>query len=176
MDNLVSIARIVKTRGVRGEVVGELLTDFPDRFGGLSRVTLSGPTGVFEAEIERHWFHQDRVVLKFVGWDTPERARELVGSEVQIPSSERVELPEGLYYDSDLEGCRVVEGDVDLGVVASVWRIGDVGSNLVVLDDAGREFVIPFVKQFLVSVDVGGRIIRVQLPPGLVDLAVPGRR
>ena len=32
MDDLIVVARIAKTRGLRGEVVADLLTDFPDRF------------------------------------------------------------------------------------------------------------------------------------------------
>lgn len=174
MEPTVSVARIIKTRGIRGEVVGELLTDFPERFEGLSTVTLASSTGQFPAEIEHHWFHQGRIVLKFAGWETPEAARELVGCEILIPLSERVELPEDAYYDSDLEGCRVVEAGRELGRVVSVWRVAGSVSNLVVRKAGELEFLIPFVARFVIAVDLEARRIEVALPPGLEELAVPG--
>ena len=35
-DDLIVVAHIVKVRGLRGEVVADLLTDFPDRFEELT--------------------------------------------------------------------------------------------------------------------------------------------
>ncbi len=172
MEPLISIAQIVKTRGVRGEVVAELLTDFPERFHSLTRVLLTAPGFHLTAELEGCWFHQGRVVLKFVGWDSPEAARRLVGCEVQIPHSERVQLPEDTYFDSDLEQCRVLEDGEEIGRVTAVWRVGGSASTLVVEDALGKEFLVPFVAEFVVSVDLETRTIQVHLPPGLKELAV----
>ena len=45
MEELVAIAKIVKTRGLKGELVADLLTDFPERFGEVDNVTAVGPDG-----------------------------------------------------------------------------------------------------------------------------------
>ena len=66
MEELVAIARIVRPRGLKGEVVAEVLTDFPERFELLQTVSAVRPTGeTFELKIEKFWFQSGRVVLKF---------------------------------------------------------------------------------------------------------------
>ena len=74
MEELVAIARIVKTRGIKGEVVAELLTDFPERFEGLTKVIGGARATAKRADlkIEDHWFQKDRIVLKFAGFDSIE--------------------------------------------------------------------------------------------------------
>ena len=55
MEELIAIARIVKTRGIKGEVVAELLTDFPERFEGLTKRDRSmlGTATAGELKIEK---------------------------------------------------------------------------------------------------------------------------
>jgi 16S rRNA processing protein RimM len=177
LSNFISIAKIIKVRGVRGEVAAELLTDFPERFEHVTRLRLLSPAGEFDEELEDYWFHKNRVILKFVGRDRPHEVDELVGCEVRIPESERFEVPEGVYYDSDLEGCRVVEIDGrELGVVDRVER-GGPASSLVVLTSQETELMIPFVSRFVHLVDIEVGLVKVELPPGLEGLAVrrPGK-
>ncbi len=99
--SFVSIARIVKPRGIRGEVVAELLTDFPDRFSTVRQVRIFQASQVYNEELEQHWFHSGRVVLKFKGRSSPEEVQELIGGDVQVPESERYSLPQVFYYLSD---------------------------------------------------------------------------
>ena len=40
------VAHIAKVRGIRGEVVADLLTDFPDRFAELSSLLAVSPDGL----------------------------------------------------------------------------------------------------------------------------------
>ena len=75
MSAFVSIARIVKVRGLKGELAAELLTDFPERFEGLEQVRVEGSAGISQEVLESYRFHQGRVLLKFQGRDTPEAAR-----------------------------------------------------------------------------------------------------
>ena len=57
MEELIAIARILKTRGIKGEVVAELLTDFPERFEGLTKViAMLGNAKREELRIEHHFF------------------------------------------------------------------------------------------------------------------------
>ena len=169
---LVAVARVLKPRGVRGEVVANLLTDFPERFDRLEELVAVGPAGERELlAIENHWFHGPRVVLKFEGYDAPETARALVGRELAVPESEAVELEEGEFYDWQLAGCRVeTTGGTDLGVVRELLRAGGDAPLLVVKDDSGRERLIPFAESICVEVDIDARLIRVDPPEGLLEL------
>lgn len=168
MAQFASIARIVKKRGVRGEVAAELLTDFPERFSSLDQVRIfNGETEYWE-EIEKHWFHKNRVILKFRGRDRPEEVEELIGGDVQVSEDQRVSLPQDSYYHSDLIGCQVLEDAELLGGVTGILETGTAGCNLVVTRADGGEFMVPLVRKFVLKVDVGKKVIQVNLPSGLV--------
>lgn len=170
-EELVAVALVVKTRGVRGEVVAELLTDFPERFKGLTELIAVAPGGARQRlPLEGHWLHGGRVVLKFAGYDSPEAARALVGYELTVPESEAVALEEGEYFEWQLVGCRVetVAGS-EVGRVEEVLRTGGEAVVLVIRDDGGREHLVPLAESICVEVNVGDKLIRVDPPEGLIE-------
>lgn len=170
-DDLVAVARVVKTRGLRGELVADLLTDFPERFDNLPSLIAIAPDGRRRSlQIEAHWFHRDRIVFKFAGFDSIEAAKSLIGSKLTVPVSERVKLPGGHFYDWELTGCSVenVAGE-KLGRVRDVMRTGGV-EVLVVADRAGVELLIPLAQDICVEVDIDRKVIRVDPPEGLLEL------
>ena len=169
-SELVIIARAVRPRGLKGEIVAELLTDFPDRFEDLEELILVSPGGERTTKrLEDYWFQNDRVVLKVAGYDDVETAKELVGFEFAVPESERVSLPADHYYDWELEGCTVKVGTESIGTVDSVMKTGG-AEILVVTDDSGKERLIPLADSIVVSVDAAGKTIVIDPPEGLLDL------
>lgn len=171
MPEFASIARIVKSRGIRGEVAAELLTDFPERFSSLHQVRVFKEGREYWEQIEKHWFHKGRIILKFQGRDRPEEVEELIGGDLQVEEDHRVVLPQGSYFHSDLIGCRILEGEESLGTVTGIQETGSEGCNLVVTTLENKEFQIPLVKEFVSKVDVEEKVIRVDLPPGLTGHA-----
>ena len=168
-SELVAIAKIVRTRGLRGEVVAELLTDFPERFEGLEEVMAVFENGDRrELKIERFFFQKDRIVLKFAGVDSIETAESLRDTEVCISEAEAVELEEDEYFDWELEGCEVetVEGE-KIGTVREVLRTG--GTEVLIIDGAERELMIPFAESICTEVDVEGKRVIVDPPEGLLE-------
>jgi 16S rRNA processing protein RimM len=169
-SELVIIARAVKPRGLKGEIVAELLTDFPERFEDVDELVLVSPSGERRTKrLEDYWFQNDRVVLKFSGYDDVETAKELVGVEFAVPESERVPLPADHYYDWELEGCTVKVGDDSIGQVKSVLKTGGV-EILVVTGNSGKELLIPLADSIVVEVDPARKTIVVDPPEGLLDL------
>ena len=169
-SELVVIARAVKPRGLKGEIVAELLTDFPERFEDVDELVLVSPRG--ERTVKRlddYWFQNDRVVLKLSGYDDVDAAKELVGFEFAVPESERVSLPADHYYDWELEGCTVKVGAESIGQVNSVLKTGG-AEILVVTDNSGRERLIPLADSIVVEVDAAGKTIVIDPPEGLLDL------
>lgn len=169
MEELVAIAKIIKTRGLRGEVIAEVLTDFPGRFDDLEDVTGLFPSGKRrDLKIENFWFQKDRVVLKFEGYDSVESAETLRNTEICVADSEAVELGEGEFFDWELEGCSVetIDGE-KIGIVRELMRTG--GTEILVVDGSGREFLIPFAEAICVDVDVEGKMIRIDPPEGLLE-------
>ena len=169
---LVIVARAVKTRGLKGELVAELLTDFPDRFADISSLIAVSPEGDRKVvELENHWFQQGRIVLKFSGFDSIEDAKELVGFDFTVPEEERVNLNEGYFYDWELEGC-LVEGDdgTAVGTVKEVMRLGGEIEMLAVVDADGVTRLIPLVETIVRDIDISKGKIRIDPPPGLLEL------
>jgi 16S rRNA processing protein RimM len=169
---LVLVARVAKPRGVRGEVACDLLTDFPERFGGLGELIAVFPGGRRERlTLEGHWLHGDRVVLKLAGFDSPEASAALAGCELAVPESEAVELEEGEYFDFQLEGCRAetVEGR-QLGTVREVLHTGGEAPVLVIRDEAEREHLVPLAESICVEIDTDAKLIRVDAPEGLLEI------
>ncbi len=167
MSQFIAIALIVKARGIRGEVAAEVLTDFPERFSSTTGVRVALPDVQYREVIESARFHKGRVLLKFRGRERPEQVRELIGGEVQIPLEERMPLPEGSFYESDLLGLRVEQKGRNLGVVLELFRTGSEGVNLVIRDGSDRELMIPLVRALVRDVDLDRGIIHVDLPTGL---------
>ncbi len=170
-DDLVVVARVVRTRGLRGEVVADLLTDFPGRFEALEDVIAIAPDGTRRSlQIEEHWFQANRIVFKFGGYDSIDEAKELAGFQIAVPASDRIELPKDQFYEWELAGCRVetIDGE-SIGVVREVMRTGGV-EILVVAGDAGGEFLIPMAEEICVEIDVSRKLVRVNPPEGLLEL------
>jgi 16S rRNA processing protein RimM len=171
-DELVAVAKAVRTRGLRGEIVADLLTDFPERFEGLEELIAVAPDGQrLTLSLEDHWFQGGRVILKFAGYDSIERASALVGYEFAVPESERVELEEDEFYDWELIGCRVeTVGGERLGPVREVLKTGGVEVLLIENDVTGREHLIPLAETICVEIDIENKLIRVDPPEGLLEM------
>jgi 16S rRNA processing protein RimM len=169
-SELVIIARAVKPRGLKGELIAELLTDFPERFEEVEELVLVSPTGERTvARLENYWFQNDRVVLKLADYDDVEAARQLVGFKFGVPEAERVPLPSDQYYDWELEGCTVTVGSESIGKVQSVIRTGG-AEILAIADENGKESLIPLVDSIVVEIDAAAKTIVVDPPEGLLDL------
>jgi 16S rRNA processing protein RimM len=168
---LIIVARAVKTRGLKGELVADLLTDFPERFERISQLLGIGPSGEHkQLHLESYWFQNDRVVLKFSGYDSIESAKTLVGYQLGLPEAERVQLSAGEFYDWELEGCSVeIEHGSAIGNVREVMRTGGV-ELLVVEDDARHKHLIPMAQSIVVEIDLSRRKILIDPPEGLLDL------
>jgi 16S rRNA processing protein RimM len=166
---LVSIAKIVKARGLRGEVAAVILTDFPERFENLKTVFLVKPDGARDAlEIENFWFQNDRIVLKFEGIDSIEAAETLRSAEICVPETDSVQLEADEYFDWQLEDCEVETIDgTKIGRVKEVMRTG--GTEILIVAGAEKEFLIPFAEKICTSVDVAEKLIKIDAPEGLLD-------
>lgn len=170
-DDLIIVARAVRTRGLKGELVADLLTDFPERFEQLSELTGVSPSGERKQfSFENHWFQNDRMVLKFAGYDSIETARTLVGYEFGVPEAERVALAKDEFYDWELEGCLVEStAGVAIGQVREVMRTG--GVELLVVENEQRyEVFVPLVASIVIEIDVAQKKIVIDPPEGLLDL------
>ena len=187
------VARVLRPRGNKGEVVAELLTDFPARLSTLKQVYLRkasgepGPAGLQHFWVDRN--HPGMCVFHFAGCATISEAEKLRGYDVLLPFEDRVELPAGQYFVTDLVGCTVFElpGDAAklaspacamedaprvLGTVRDVLFTGEsvAGTPLLQVETPGGELLVPLEADICAKVDVAARRIDVRLPEGLSDV------
>jgi 16S rRNA processing protein RimM len=176
--DFVLLARLIRPQGRHGELLADVLTDFPERFAERTHVWLLPAQGEAlprEADLERHWPHKGRIVLKLAGVDSINDAESYKGWHVAIPRQQRAPLDEDAVYIGDVVGCRVYNETTasDLGPLLDVARGEGGAPDMLVLDQHGEELLIPFVKAFLVSIDLEARLLRMRLPPGLTEINAP---
>ena len=191
----VLVARILRARGNKGEVAAEILTDFPQRLRELQEIFLGDPRGEGEpqsAKLKSCWLsqnHRGQAVFHLEGVDSISAAEKLRGSEVLLPLEQRVTLPAGQYFVSDLIGCSVFETAANPPVLASspcsvaeapalLGTVNDVqfpgeeiaGTPLLEVHTSQGELLIPLAEDICTKIDPPARRIDVVLPEGLRDL------
>jgi 16S rRNA processing protein RimM len=180
----VTIARVAKTQGRHGEVAATLLTDFPELFETRKKLFALGDStkqsGAAELnrrklDLDEHWFHKGMVVLKFAGVDSISDAEMLVGSEIQIPRSERAALGSDEFYISDLIGCTVTDSGREIGRV--VGRVRDVqfgsGEAPLLVIEGEKEYLVPFAAAYIEKIALEQKRLEMKLPEGLLELDAP---
>jgi 16S rRNA processing protein RimM len=189
----VLVARVLRPRGNKGEVVAELLTDFPSRFSTLKQIYLRKNDGEPRSvALQRFWIdrnHPGMGVFHFAGYTSISQAEALRGHEVVLPFEERVTLPAGQYFVTDLIGCTVFDVPVEaaklsspacameeaprvLGTVRDVFFTGEsvAGTPILQVETSAGELLVPLAEDICQRIDVAARRIDVRLPEGLNEL------
>jgi len=190
-----AVAHILRPRGNKGEVAAELLTDFPQRLTELREAFLANDRNQDEPrrlQIKSCWLsqnHRGQAVFHFEGCSSISDAEKLRGLDVLLPIEQRVTLPAGHYFISDLIGCSVFEcareastlvsspcsmstAPALLGSVTDVQFTGEgvSGTPLLVVDALAGELLIPLAEDICTRIDPAARRIDVLLPEGLREL------
>jgi 16S rRNA processing protein RimM len=170
----ITLARILRPRGLRGEVAAEILTDFPERLPKLREVWLVGDrVSPRQVRVRKCWLSPSRggqAIFHFAEVDDCEAAEKLRGLEIQVPLQERVQLDAGSYFVGDLVGCAVWEAGAagPLGSVRDVEFPG--GVPLLAIDTRDGEVLVPLAAAYCPRIDIAAKRIDVTLPEGLRDL------
>lgn len=168
-DEFVTIARVRKPQGRKGEIAAVLFTDFPERFASRKHLFgLDAHGERHQMELEQHWFHKGQVVLKFKGVDSITDAEKLAGWEIQVPFGERAELEEGAVYVSDLIGCVVYDAGREVGKVQNV-QFGAGEAPLLVVKGT-KEHLVPLAAEYIEKMLPDQKRIEMNLPDGMLEL------
>jgi 16S rRNA processing protein RimM len=191
----VAIAHILRARGNKGEVAAALLTDFPERLTQMREVFLNDGSGKSEprrVNLKSFWMdrnHRGQGIFHFEGCASISEAEKFRGLDVLLPFEQRVVLPAGQYFVSDLIGCSIFESAAEAPVVASspcslatapslVGTVSDVqftgegvsGTPLLAVKTASGELLVPLAEDICTRIDIVARRIDVILPEGLREL------
>jgi 16S rRNA processing protein RimM len=167
-DEMAVVGRIARAHGIRGQVILDSDTDFPDeRFHPGAEVFIER-NGLVEAlTITSVRFHRDRPIIGVDGIATMSEAETLAG--LRVPLDRLAQLPRDTFYRHDLVGCSVVDRDgARIGIVSGVE--GTLGRSRLVVDGPRGEILIPLAAEICTAVDVAAKRIVVDAPDGLLDL------
>jgi len=164
------VGRIARAHGIRGQVIVNLETDFPEeRFRpGATLFAERGGT-VTPLTLTTVRFQNGRPVVGVQGVETMNEAEQLAGLELRVPVEALAPLPEGTFYHHDLVGCRVVTKDGrEIGTVEGVE--GTFGGSRLIVTGGTGEILIPLATDICPTIDVAGKRIVIDPPEGLLDL------
>jgi 16S rRNA processing protein RimM len=167
------IGRIVGAHGIKGVLRVFPLTDYPERFLGMTSLYIEKqgkPPRVLDVtNVTRH-DGKGQFLVSVSGIGDRDEAEALAGYAVTVAPEDRVELPEGEYWIDSLIGLDVVDassGDL-LGTVEDVMPTGSNDVYQVRATD-GMVRLIPALEDVVRDIDVEGGVIRVTLLEGLWD-------
>ena len=154
-----------RPHGVQGEIIMDLHTDFPDRMRRGRKLLVGENHQPMTLTSVRP--HQNGLLVKFKGIETPEAAGAFRNHWVYIQTTDAPPLPEGQVYQHELFGFQVLDEDGNL--LGELTEILETGANdvYVVRDESGREILLPAIPSVILDLDPGRRLMRVHLLEGL---------
>jgi 16S rRNA processing protein RimM len=164
------VGRIARAHGIRGQVIVNLDTDFPEtRFQPGAELFIERGGAVSALRLTTVRFQRDRPVIGIEGVTTMSDAEALAGCELRVPADRLAPLPAGTFYHHDLVGCRVETTDGrTVGIVSGVE--GAITGSRLVIEGARGEILIPLVNNICPTIDVDAKRIVVEPPDGLLEL------
>jgi 16S rRNA processing protein RimM len=174
-----TVARVGKAHGLRGEVALDLRTDDPEARLGVGTRLETRPVGAGPLTVGGVRVHQGRWLVAFEGVRDRTGAEALRGVElvVEVEASDE----EDAWYPHELAGLRAEDTDGrELGRVEGLEHL-PAHDALVLREPDGTRTLVPFVRQIVPVVDVpGGRVV-LDPPGGLLasdaehlEVAAPG--
>jgi|SRR5688572_14872059 len=160
------MARVAGPFGVRGWVKIKAFTERPESLGAFPRWLVGSGDDWNEMAVEGFEVHSKGPVAKLAGCEDREGAVRLRDREIAVPREALGDAQEGTIYWVDLVGSDVVdEAGVALGKVESLFESGETSVLVVRGQDSVRERMIPFVREYVKSVDRDARRITVDWKP-----------
>ena len=158
----INVGTIVNAHGIRGEVKLNPVGFDPAFLAEFDRFCIGGR----ETEVLSSRVHKSVLLLTLSGVEDMDAALALKGKTVAIYADD-VALPEGEYFDVELEGCAVLD-DATGEEIGKLTRVLHYPAHKVYEVKGSREYLIPAVPGvFIASVDIDAGVVRVHMMKGL---------
>lgn len=159
-----SVGFLRRPHGLKGEIIMDLHTDFPERMKKGRKVFIGDDHKLMSLINVRP--HQKGLLVKFQNVETPEDAGLYRNQWVYVQTKD-VPLPEGQHYKHKLLGTKVVdENNSPLGELVEILETG-ANDVYVVRDDSGKEILLPNIPSVILDLDVDSQLMKVHLLEGL---------
>lgn len=153
----IEAGEIVNTHGVRGEVKVLCWLDAPEMLCEFDRCRIAGK----DYEMESVRVQKTCNLVKLSGVDTMEAAQKLRGKVLELY---REDIDDEVIFAAELVGVEVYADGQCIGTIREVL---DYPGNSVYVVRGEHEYMIPAVKQFILSTDMEKNVMEVRLIEGM---------
>lgn len=172
-EERVTIGKIVGVHGVNGTMLLFPLTDFPERFFNMKKLTLEKPgvpSQIVNVTKLLPYEGKDTFFLQIENVSDRTLAESFKGSFVTVSKEERVELSDDEYWIDDIVGLKVIDNatGAELGLVHEVLQTGSNDVYLIKTEE-GQIRPIPSLASTINKVDIQEGVMLVTIPEGLWD-------
>ncbi len=167
--NHFNLGRIGRTHGLAGDLICVLDTDKPHAYVKLDAFFLEVNNQFLPYFIRKFSIRGSEAYISLEGVTNVEQASRLKGAEIYLPLEKLPKPSKNEFYFHDLIGCTLIDkAHGELGVVEEI--IETAGQKLIAFSHLGKEVLIPFVKQFVTEIDTDTKILKTEIPDGLLEL------
>ena len=169
-DEMAVVGRVARPHGIRGQVIVNPETDFPEeRFRVGAELFVNRGGSVETLSITSVRFHRDRPVIAVQGIGDMNGAGSLAGRELRVPVDRLAPLPQDTFYRHDLVGCSVetVDGR-PIGTVREVE--GTFGGSRLAVETPTGDVLVPLAAGICAVIDPAAKRIVIDPPQGLLEL------
>jgi 16S rRNA processing protein RimM len=165
--DFLAVGKLRRPHGLHGEILMELLTDFPERLTDGMLLYVGAEYRPLRMLHTRR--HRELLIVTFEGYETPEGVGELRNQFVFVPTADIPSLPEGEYYHHQMLGLQVVsESGVSLGKLEEILETG-ANDVYVIRRENAADILIPAIDPVILEIDLKKGEMRVSLLPGLMS-------
>ncbi len=150
-----------RPHGVLGEMIMDVLTDFPERLRAGKKVFAGESHELLTIRSIRP--HSTGALIAFDGLVDCDVVGRLRNTTIYIPTHEIPALPDGEYYFHDLLGLSVVAENGDK--IGNLVEILETGANdvYVIRSEAGKEVLLPAIDEVILHIDLEQKVMRIRL-------------
>jgi len=161
-----AIGKLRRPHGVHGEVLMDVLTDFPERI--KAGITVFVGPQYEEQTICSVRSNAGTMLIAFEGFATLEAVSVMRNQYIYVGAADRPPLPDGEYYHHQLIGLQVVTDEGHkLGILSEIL-VNAANDVYVVQPEGGPEILLPAIESVILDINLQQGEIRVHLLAGLL--------
>ena len=164
------LGKIAKKFSFKGEVLAYLDTDEPGLYDKMESVFVECNSHLVPFFIESSALHKnDFLRIRFEDVKNEEEADAIMGNAIYLPIAMLPKLEGNKFYFHEVIGFEIE--DKRLGIVGKIVSVNDSAAQpLFEVKKDDVEILIPMIDQFLLEIDRKNKIVKMDLPEGLIEM------
>ena len=164
-----NLGHVSRTVGLKGGLEFFLDVDVPDNYKKLESVFIEINEQLIPFFITQVQIKKNRAIVQLEGIENINKAEAFVKAALYLPLTKLPPLKGKNFYFHEIIGFKVIDKIYgDIGMVESILDFPQ--QNILQIKNGPKEILIPARREFINEVDRGNKIIKMEAPPGLIDV------